>query len=152
MALAIPTWIPHPLAEERRKSAIAFAKAILAIQNDLIEAHFNEGLKIAIWKYSEHDCRTKHQTRFQTQGVLNAPKSKKNHEHVIPIKTIRAQIIGQPHAVAQILSTVVACTVLVEEHAALMAAERANPELSGWDRYRAAGLCVYDLQTQKQFI
>lgn len=53
-----------------------------------------------------------------------------------------------PDDIDRILENAIGCVVTVAEHKRLSAVDQ---DLLGWDRYRAAGVGVYDTQT-KQWI
>ena len=68
------------------------------------------------------------------------------HEHVFPRKKLSLRILNDPINIEKYLKDVVGCVVTVNEHNLLSIAEKSNPELDGWDRYKAAGIVVYDME------
>lgn len=138
-------WRAHPDGDARRRSAIRLAEGILSVASELTEAHLKEALSLAIWKYTEADG--KNRTRFRSRAAIGAPSSMINHEHVVTRRSLIAKMIASPEEVEDIVGSAVACCVLRDEHKRLAAVEKADPELVGWDRYRAAGIEVIDLTT-----
>lgn len=142
MAIA---WVGHKEADARRRSAIRLAEAVLSVADELTDAHLKEALSIAIWKYTE--VHGKNKTRYRSRAAIGASSSEINHEHVVTRKSLIAEMIASPDRVEEIMSGAIACCVLRTEHTKLAAVEKANPELVGWDRYKAAGIEVVDLAT-----
>lgn len=144
--MELPQWSPRRDSELRKTSAIAIAESVLSVRDSLAPAHLREILSIAVWKFTE--CDGKYSTRFRSEGALFAPSSRVHHEHVVPRRLIVDQLLSKPGNARAILSGAIGCVVLREEHHALGEVERENESLSGWDRYRAAGIIVWDLQSQ----
>ena len=136
---------PHPEADERVRSAVLAIKSILPL--DLYPAHKRELLSVCLWKLTEAESRGKYNLRFQTPAALEAPRSEKQHEHVVERKSIVDALLASPGETDKILEGAVGCTVTKDEHRRLSALSRERPDLEGWDRYRAAGIRVLDLKT-----
>ena len=141
----LPIWKPHKQAKERRSSAIELTRVLVENRGKFVESHYQEMLKICIWKYTEAEGPSKHKTRYRSTGSLRSSNEKLNHEHVVTSKSIRSRIMENPEDFERILHEAIACTVLVSEHRLLNQTEKRRPELNGWDRYRAAGIEVWDL-------
>jgi hypothetical protein len=60
--------------------------------------------------------------------------------------------MNSPENCERILENAVACVVTEEEHRALTKVGRENPTLKGWDRYRKAGITVYDMRTHERYV
>ena len=150
MSIVLPAWRPRKDSEERLNSALALTDAILRVREQMLRTHLRESLSIAIWKYTE--CNGKYTTRFRSRGAVESPKGKLNHEHVFTRKSLIDELLSAPGDFETIMSKAVACTVLTSEHALLRSVEKQNPSLVGWDRYRAAGIEVFDLAEQRLFI
>jgi len=150
MEIKLPNWSPRKDSEMRVASALVLVQAILNVSEQMVQSHLRESLSIAIWKYTE--CNGKYTTRFRSRGAVESPKSKLNHEHVFTRKSLIDELLGSPENSEIIMSKAVACTVLTSEHALLRAVEKQNPSLVGWNRYRAAGIEVFDLAEQRLFI
>jgi hypothetical protein len=138
-------WKAHKDADARRRSAVRLAEAILSVAEDLTEPHLKEALSLAIWKYTEADG--KNRTRFRSKAAIGAPASMINHEHVVTRRSLITRMVASPNRVEDILGTAIACCVLRNEHKQLALVEKENPELVGWERYRAAGIEVVDQAT-----
>lgn len=148
--MKLPDWSPRPDSEHRKASAIALAESVLEAQPKIIPPHVREVLSIAVWKYTE--CDGKYSTRFRSERSLWAPSSEVHHEHVIPRRLIVDQMLSMKVHPGEVLSTAIGCVVLRTEHHELARVEKQNPALEGWDRYRAAGIAVWDLATNKRVI
>jgi hypothetical protein len=148
--MEIPDWAPRPDSQQRRESAAAIAEAALASRNKIVPAHLREILSIAVWKYTE--CDGKYSTRYRSENSLHAPYTSVHHEHVIPRRQIVDALIADPSNAAAILERAIGCVVLREEHRSLGDVERKDPSLTGWDRYRAAGIAVWDLQERSRVV
>jgi hypothetical protein len=118
--------------------------AFLAALARLTDRVCRKALDLAIWLFTEADG--KYRTRFRSVGALevNDPRPL-NHEHVLPKRVLIDRLVAEPDRCDEILRSAVAYTVLREEHDGLNAAERSDPTLDGWGRYRAAGITVVDL-------
>ena len=104
-----------------------------------------ELLSILIWKITESNG--KYKLRFVSENAL-IEKSKKNliHEHVYERAKLVNELLANPSMANDILVNAVACLVTVEDHKALSDVDKS---LHGWDRYKAAGIKVFDNETQK---
>lgn len=72
----------HPLAEERLSSAASLVKGLLQMPG-LIPEHRREFLKLALWKVTEAEGRTKYKTQFRSRGAISSPPGTKlEHDHV----------------------------------------------------------------------
>lgn len=142
----LPQWKPHKDSEKRQQSAIAIAEAALASRAAITPAHLREILSIAVWKYTE--CDGKYATRFRSEAALFTPSNLVHHEHVVPRKQLVDRMLANPELVRMILEEAIGCVVLRTEHRALAQVEKAHGSLSGWDRYRTAGIVVWDLKSQ----
>lgn len=140
----IATWSPHKDSERRQASAVALATAVLQARSDMYAAHVREVLSIAVWKFTE--CDGKYTTRFRSEGAMFAKSNAVHHEHVVTRKSLVDRLLIEPHNVSSIFADAIGCVVLRSEHSLLAAAEKTNPGLSGWDRYRKAGIVVWDLR------
>jgi hypothetical protein len=125
--------------EEKLASAKKAIRAILEL--DILERHRDELLSLMIWKITE--AGGKYNLRFCTVGTLRNPVAKRQHEHVYPRKWLIAQLKADPSLVDEVLAKAFGCVITIDEHRRLSAASRG---LLGWDRYRAAGIRVYDKQ------
>ena len=150
ISIDLPNWRHRSDSELRVQSALVLARAALEVREQLLPLHLRETLSNAIWKYTE--CDGNYSTRFRSRGAIEFPKEKLNHEHVLTRKLLIAQLLENPDDYISIMQTAVGCTVLRTEHLLLGSVEKENPSLVGWDRYREAGIEVYDLKTRSRFI
>lgn len=141
--MKLPEWKPRADSELRKASAVALASSVLSAKERILLPHLREVLSIAVWKYTE--CDGKYTTRYRSEGALFAASSEVHHEHVITRKAIVDRLLQDPANVESILATSVGCVVLRSEHRLLATVEQENKSLAGWDRYRAAGITVWDL-------
>jgi hypothetical protein len=101
-----------------------------------------------IWAITE--AHGKYKTRFRSEGVRNTPDCKIQHEHVSPRRELIGEIMKDPENCERILKDAVACVVTEEEHRLLTKVSKENPQLKGWQRYKEAGITVYDMRTLKK--
>jgi hypothetical protein len=148
--MSIAFWTPHKDSESRKASAIALASAVLQSRSVMYASHVREVLSIAVWKYTE--CDGKYTTRFRSEGAMFAKSDSVHHEHVVTRKSLVERLLAEPHDVSSIFADAIGCVVLRSEHTLLAAAEKSNPSLSGWDRYRHAGIVVWDLQERTRVV
>ena len=146
----IAPWSPHKDSERRKASAVALATSVLHARSSLYPAHAREILSIAIWKYTE--CDGKYSTRFRSEGAMFAKTNAVHHEHVVTRKVLVDRLFANPDRVQDVFTEAIGCVVLRTEHKLLSAAEKTNPGLSGWDRYRGAGIAVWDLQERVRVV
>ena len=142
---------PHPKAEERKRSAVALIKYLLAAKNRVIlPAHLLELLRILLYKITEAESSHKHRIRFQSKAALRCrDKTKLRHEHVFQrAKMIALLKNAAPRKVNGILKMAISCTVTSKEHARLSGFDAEY----GWRRYRKAGIVVIDTKTGKRKI
>ena len=138
---------PHPNAERRKDSAVILIKVLLANREDgILPEHIRELIDTLLWKLSEADG--KYNTRYKTNGVLACTdRSQLRHEHVYQkSKMIEALLNAEQDDVDNILSDAIGCTVTIDEHARL---NKYDGEY-GWERYRKAGLEVFDTATNER--
>ncbi|ARD43527.1 hypothetical protein [Colwellia sp. PAMC 21821] len=135
-------FISSPKANDKVLSAIEIAKAVIGI--DIMEQHKKKILTEVQWLISE--AHGKYTTKYRTAGVLSDSDESVQHEHVFPRKKLSLRILNDPINIEKYLKDVVGCVVTVNEHNLLSIAEKSNPELDGWDRYKAAGIVVYDME------
>jgi hypothetical protein len=138
---------PRADAAERIASAKRLIRGLLALRHEVRDDQLRELLSVCLWKLTEAEPDHKHRTRFRSEAALRAHSRDLQHEHVFERGRLVEELLRHPDEVERVADLVVACTVTKAEHAALAAACRANPGLTGWDRYRAAGIRVLDVAT-----
>lgn len=138
---------PRDDAAERITSAKRAISGLLALRPTVLDDHLRELLSISLWKITEAEPDHKHRTRFRSEGALRARPRDLRHEHVFERSKLVEELLRNPEKAEEIADLAVACTVTRAEHNTLAEVCRADPKLSGWARYRAAGIRVYDMTT-----
>lgn len=136
----------HPDADRRIKSAKIAIQAILAVRDQLCTQHLRELLSICIWKISEADG--KYKTRYQSVAALarstELHHEELRHEHPFERKKLIDELIEFPEDIDRIAKKSFGCVVTLKDH---MKLNKVDKSLSGWDRYREAGIPVMDTLT-----
>ena len=138
----------NPKAEKRKCSAIALIKHLLLERKpEVLPTHYKQLLTILLWKITEAES-TKYRTRFQSGGAQTCgDKAKLRHDHVFQREKMIAELMkAAPEEIDGILKKAVACTVTEEEHNRL----REYDGEYGWERYRRAGIRVFNTETDEQ--
>lgn len=138
-------WQPHPEDDAHFRSALAVARFATSSQ-DLTHQHRLRLLNDAIWYRTE--AASKIRLRFRSGGVLalgspapTAWRKLVRHEHVQTRASLVARMLAEPDQVEAILAEATSCLVTVAEHDQLT---QHDSSANGWDRYRLAGVDVYD--------
>lgn len=134
-----------PYVEDHQDGrASAWADAIsLLTSNGADEKVLNIVVHEATWYVPLRDKQPRFaDLRYWTEGARKALSDKeRRREHVTPRSPTKTKIAGRDREeVRGVLASMVVCVVSTTEHEQL---ER-FAHLDGWDRYRAAGLRVYD--------
>ena len=77
-------------------------------------------------------------------------ETKLQHEHVIEKQKLVSALIAGQESIEDIVETAIGCVVTKAEHRILTAVSRSEPTLDGWNRYKKAGIKVFDLKTQRE--
>ncbi len=141
-----PKYTPHKDRCIRINSAYTAIQAILFL--DLYPVHKRELLDVCIWKITEADG--KFNTRFRSIGTLDEKSLR--HEHVVERKSIIDRLLLEPDNYYEILNDAIACIVSKDEHDKLTAISKKNRNLSGWERYKAADIRVFDLLSGNELV
>lgn len=135
--------------EEVLTSTIALAK--LLVENrpkDTLEVHLKELLNVLIWKASQ--AEGKYTCRFVSEGFRKNPQETNiEHEHVLQRKKLIKEMLENPDQIDTKIRSVIGCVVLKKEHEKLTKVSKSHPHLDGWERYREAGIRVYDTAEEK---
>lgn len=137
--------------EQATEWAIAFARSILAVDAPLeIKRGF---IKNCIWMVTE--ANGKYNLQYWSDGVYNlvheqyggdikaVPKKLLRHEHVNRIKSLVTKIMDDHSCLETVLrEQAIACLVKSDEHG------RLGHSGDGFDRYKAAGIRVWDDRNQ----
>ncbi|WP_426502809.1 hypothetical protein ACPPVO_34915 [Dactylosporangium sp. McL0621] len=138
-------WQSHPEDDAHFRSALAVARFATS-SPDLTDQHRLRLLNDAIWYRTE--AASKIRLRFRSGGILAlgfpAPASWRKlvrHEHVQIRASLIARMLAEPGHVQNILAEATSCLVTVDEHVLLTQHDSSS---AGWERYRLAGIDVYD--------
>jgi len=134
-----PNYVEHKDRAPRIRSAITAIEAIVPL--DLYPAHKKELLSVCIWKVTEADGKSK--VRYWSEGAVENQSAKLQHEHVHERKELITRLLSG-ESVRSVIADAVACMVTIEEHGKL----GASSEL-GWQRYKEAGIRVYDAKEKQ---
>lgn len=120
------------------------ATAVAAILKLGISDHLKKKLlSRAIWYATE--CDGKYNLRYASEGAVNlTDKSQRQHEHVSPRKSLVTRMLKEPRKAKAVLRSATACFITRKEHEKLAKVSRDHPLAEGWDRYRLAGIVVWD--------
>lgn len=133
---------PRTTRDQDRASAVA-AAVFAATHPDLIARQRARIVDGSIWLMTERTPGEKYKTRYRSEGAKDVHDGRLlAHEHVIQRKGLIARILAttSPLGIREILDEAVGCTVLRSEHGAL----GADKHVDGWQRYKNAGITVYD--------
>jgi hypothetical protein len=136
----MPRRPPSPTEPEIIESAIRAIEGALALP--ILDRHKRDIINGMLWKITE--AGGKYRTRFRSRASLDDPSAKPIHEHVFTRKHLTDEIMANPSRAREVLASAIGCVVTAEEHRRLAEAERKDPALRGWDRYKAAGIEVVD--------
>jgi hypothetical protein len=141
-------WQPHPEDDAHLRSAVAVARFAIT-SPELTDKHRRRLLNDAIWYRTEAASKTR--IRYRSGGVLalgrTAPAAWRKlirHEHVQTRAVLIARMLADPTGVDSLLAGATSCLVTVTEHERLT---QHDSSAYGWDRYRLAGVDVYDFSS-----
>jgi len=142
----------YPKYEEitdKEKYLDSIKKNIVAILSvDSEEKHKKDLLDICIWHLTE--INGKYNTRYRSEGAMNKKNwSEVQHEHVFQRKKLILRLL-ENNDVESVMRDAVACLVTKKEHQLLSSATKGT-KIDGWERYKLAGIKVYDLQEKALF-
>lgn len=105
-------------------------------------------MRSVIWMLTEADG--KYATRFRSFSARKASPKEIQHEHVFPILFIFEQFAAGHWDESRVIDCAVGCLVTRAEHQELSTVDRASPAPIGWKRYLAAGIKVFDEDSQSE--
>lgn len=132
-------------ADAQMDSAFEVLQTVLSNPN-ITKKHKKEVIKIMLWNVSQIDG--KYSVQYRSEGVLHGEDEKVQHEHVVTRKEITDTLLEHPDQVREILSQVLACIVTESEHRKLTLIK----DVRGWERYKKAGIKVFDMVTNERII
>jgi hypothetical protein len=141
MAESIATYKRRADRCARIESAEKAIKAIIPLE--ILEAHKRELLGVCIWKITE--AEGKWNVRFRSEKALSNSDDLR-HEHVYERKHLIDRLISG-ESVDSVIRDAIACIVTQDEHLVL-----SRQTSSGWNRYRGAGIKVFDLEESRWVI
>lgn len=143
---------PYQEAKDRAGLETSIVNAMQAILNaDCVEAHKRDLLDICIWKWTEIDG--KWNTRFRSEGAMKKENWKLvQHEHVFQRRNLIQQFLAQEDTIEALLNRAIGCLVTKREHELLTNLSQKERDIDGWERYRRAGIPVYDLKEKTIFL
>ena len=80
--------------------------------------------------------------RYRSETVIQKVGLKVQRDHICKKKALIAELLGPKPDIEKIIERACCCIVTAEEHKRL---HDIDESLDGWDRYRAAGIVVYDM-------
>lgn len=137
-----------------RESALRSIHHLLDLQ-DVEPAHKRELISIGLWKWTEAEGfrpHPKYHIRLRSVGSIDVGRTAKvNHEHVWTRSWITGELLRREGWTLDELREFlvqygVACIVTTDEHARL-----SQSRATGWQRYREAGVLVWDMLTDQPF-
>ncbi len=127
-------------------SVINAIQAILTA--DCVETHKKDLLDICIWKWTEIDG--KWNTRYRSEGAMKKENWKMvQHEHVFQRRNLIQFLLKNENEIEPIMDNAIGCLVTKEEHELLTKISKGHKDIDGWERYRKAGIVVFDLKEKK---
>ncbi|SDL43609.1 hypothetical protein [Tessaracoccus oleiagri] len=148
------TYMEEAHVPVRRESALRAIHHLLDLENvDL--AHKKELISIGLWKWTEAEGfppHPKYHIRLRSVGSIDVERTAKvNHEHVWTRSWITGELLRRESWTLDDLRNfltqyAVACIVTTDEHARL-----SQSRATGWERYREAGVLVWDMLTDLPF-
>jgi hypothetical protein len=138
----------HPLSRERKRSAVALIKLLLAEKNpDILRVHRRELLRVLLYKLTEAES-PKYETRFQSKAASERKGHVElRHDHVFRRAKMVDDLEKAMEKIDIILRNAIACTVTAEEDRNL---SKVGKRYDGWARYKQAKIAVIDTRTGKQ--
>jgi hypothetical protein len=144
-------YVPLAASEETIKGAVSLV-AFASGSDDLTPRQRKGLVDLAVWWVT--GASGKYATRYRSSGVLALPHkgawSELVHEHVYTRLRLVTEMLAAPADQREaILRSAVACIVTKDEHRRLRPFDKTH---IGWDRYRAAGIDVYDMTNRSVVI
>jgi hypothetical protein len=141
-------FVPSPDPDAVIRSVHLLAEGIVGLRAlNPMDKHVRELLSILIWKLTE--AHGKYSLRYRSLGALQKHAypgpGKFIHEHVHTRKSLIGRMIGGDEPLTQVLADAVACLVTSVEDKLL---RKVPNDLQGWDRYRNAGIAVFDMEEE----
>jgi len=85
--------------------------------------------------------------RYRSEGVIGTPGVRIQRDHIYKKSTLVEELLSASPDLDRVIEQARCCIVTVDEHRRL---HDIDPELDGWNRYKAAGVIVYDMFDESQ--
>jgi len=131
------SWHENPDVAAVKQSALRLARTIAELDVDVLLTHKRKLLRDVVWIVTE--ANGKGNTRYVSEAVYSG-QGPIRHEHVLPIKYLVGRMLESPETISQVLDSAIGWLVTEGEHRLLPS----NSAGEGWDRYRQAGIRVFD--------
>jgi len=144
-------YAPGADREWQLASAVTLACAVLATRN-VYEPQRRKLLSEILWFATQVDG--KYTCRYRSAGARaviagGAETKSLRHDHVLTRKELTEALVADPERADEIIRSALGCVVTKDEHDRLGSV---SPSASGWERYLAARVDVFDEQTGATFI
>jgi hypothetical protein len=134
-------------AEELRSSILVIVDFLL--RDDRVhKKHQRKFLDRCLWQLTEAEGKHKYDLRYVSAGARpvleSGTKKGLRHEHVWRRADMVKRLLAQPEQTPSILDKACGCVVTIAEHKKLDEIDRSCKDIDGWERYRMAGIKVFD--------
>jgi hypothetical protein len=137
-------------ADERIRSAIAVIEMLLSL--DICPKMKRKFLSNCLWQITQAQGRTKYDLRYRSAEARKAKKKELRHEHVTRRKLLVKELLANPQNAKEIAAKAIGCVVTKAEHKELNRIDKDHEDLDWWDRYKAAGIEVWDMVGDAPFV
>ena len=105
----------------------------------------------AIWEvaFATGNTQRAFMGRYRSEAVVNQPGLKIQRDHIYKKEALIQELLGPSPNLDEILDRAHCCVVTEDEHRKL---GLINDAIDGWERYRAAGITVYDMVDQTKVV
>jgi hypothetical protein len=98
----------------------------------------------AIWQVAE--CTGSFYSRYRSERVIKRQGLRIQRDQIYKKPTLIAELLAAQRDLDAIIQQAQCCVVTEDEHRKL---HKVDTRLDGWDRYRAAGIAIYDMASRK---
>ncbi|QOY90066.1 hypothetical protein [Paludibaculum fermentans] len=105
----------------------------------------------AIWEvaFATGNTQRAFMGRYRSEAVVNQPGMKIQRDHIYKKEALVQELLGPSPNLDEILDHAHCCVVTEEEHKRL---GHVDDAIDGWERYRAAGITVYDMVDETSIV
>jgi len=135
-------YVPCTTLEEDLKDIKILLEAIRKLQ--ISERVKKRMLVHALWQIAMVTGNTQSSFfgRFRSEAVIRETGLKIERDHIYRKENLIRELLGLSPDLDRIVARAHCCVVTKDEHVKLGAVDA---EIDGWERYRAAGITVYDM-------